>query len=346
MTLSIRPGDLDVDEPGVIGLLARYLNPDYDKARFDWLYRTNPAGRGRLWVAMDEQRGEIIGCAGAFPRVMYVKARETTAWVLGDFCVAEAYRALGPALMLQRACLKALAAEAAAVWYDFPAAGMMPVYRRLGHEPAAKLSRQVRLLRVDARLAALVPSPVLSRGLAWVGNRILAAGMRSYGAPRDLSISVHDGAVGPEFSGLSARVAPEYDLCLARPAAYLTWRYRENPTRHCEIVTVRRGQELLAYAVVGRDGEQASLLDLFGIGEPPAIAALLGETLSRLRDQRCQTVVCALIDSHPWMPILTRLGFVERGSAPVMRSALPPASLVAPGPAGMAWFLIDGDRDG
>jgi hypothetical protein len=343
MALRVRPGDLNLDEPAVVELFARYLNPEYDKARFDWLYRANPAGRGRLWVAIEEHRGEIVGTAAAFPRVVYVDGREMLGWVLGDFCVAGAYRALGPALMLQRSCLDALAAEP---WYDFPAAAMMPIYRRLHREPVARISRQVKLLRVDTRLVALVPSPALRHGLAFVANRLLGIGLRRPRKAKDVTVALHDGVLGAEFSRLSARVASGFGFCLARSAPYLTWRYRENPTRRCEFVTARRNGELVAYAVVSQAGEQASLLDIFGVGERPVIGALLRGTLTLLRQRGCESVACTLLGSHPAAPLLKRLGFFRRESTPLMLSVPAHTGVHAFGSAAGGWLLIEGDSDG
>ena len=343
MALRVRPGDLNRDEPAVVGLLARYLNPEYDKARFDWLYHGNPAGRGRLWVAVEAHHGEIVGTAAAFPRVVYVNGRETVAWVLGDLCVTEAYRALGPALMLQRACLDALAAEP---WYDFPAAAMMPIYRRLRREPAARVSRHVRILRVDARLLARVQSAALRRALTFVGDRLVAVGLHRPRRSKDLAVAIHGGALGDEFSRLSVRVGSGFDFCLARSAAYLTWRYMENPTRRCEFVTVRRNEELVGYAVVSQENEQASLLDVFGVGESRVITALLRGTVALLRNRGCQRVGCTLLDSHPWLPVLKRLGFFARESTPLMLSVPAPTGAQASGRAASRWFVTEGDRDG
>src|SRR5215831_8052216 len=116
----IRDGDLETDRKLAIDTLARCLKPAYDDARFDWVYRQNPHGRGRLWVATDPANGAVVGIAGAFPRRMCLYGRTELAWVLGDFCVSDAYRSVGPALALQRACLAEISGGAIPFCYDFP----------------------------------------------------------------------------------------------------------------------------------------------------------------------------------------------------------------------------------
>jgi len=63
MTVVVRPGDLDAHREAVIELFVRHLNPLYDAARFEWVYRRNPDGPGRLWVAVDDASGELAGAA-------------------------------------------------------------------------------------------------------------------------------------------------------------------------------------------------------------------------------------------------------------------------------------------
>ena len=98
MIVKVRPGDIGSDRDAAIQLLRRHVNSAYDRKRFDWLYHAGPAGQGRLWMAEDASTGEMVGVAGAFPRRMVTERGPITAWLLGDFCVAETHRALGPAL--------------------------------------------------------------------------------------------------------------------------------------------------------------------------------------------------------------------------------------------------------
>src|SRR5258707_14285040 len=103
--ISIRPAALDADRKVLVETLARYLNPLSDERRFDWLYRENPHGQGRAWIACGPDNSTIVGMAAAFPRRIWIGGAENVGWVLGDFCVSDQNRSLGPALQLQRACL-------------------------------------------------------------------------------------------------------------------------------------------------------------------------------------------------------------------------------------------------
>ena len=345
MAISIRPGVLDADRDAAIALFRRYLNPAYDIPRFEWLYTGNPAGRGRLWIAMDDATGEIVGTAGAFPREIYLQGREALGWVLGDFCVAERYRALGPALMLQRRCLDDLAATGAALFHDFPHPRLMPIYARLGIGPARLMRRLVRLLRVDDQVDRLVGSRVLARGLAAVANAILSRRRR---APRPAGAVVTrrlEGRCGVEFSDLADKVGADYGIGLRRSAPYLDWRYLGNPIRRHDLVTVHMDGRLAGWAAVAEDGSSGTLVDVFGVPDPEIIESAVQAAVAELARRGCATVSVSLLDSHPWVELFGRLGFSPRATSPVILHPLPASGLSAAALAAAPVFLTQGDQD-
>src|SRR5262245_27702778 len=196
----VRSGDVDADRAGAIEMFKRHLNPRYDAARFDWMYRRNPHGLGRMWVATDAGDGSMAGVAGAFPRRVYVAGKVVLAWVLGDFCVSDRHRSIGPALSLQRACLAAASAGTIPFCYDFPSTGMIAVYRRMGIRPLGQMVRLRRILRVDGPVGRLVRAPaVLTRTVGSLANVLLARRMLRTPAS-DLTVALLEGSFGDEFS--------------------------------------------------------------------------------------------------------------------------------------------------
>ena len=51
MSITVRPADLEAEADQIVKLLAAYVNPCYDRARFEWLYRRNPDGVAQAWLA-------------------------------------------------------------------------------------------------------------------------------------------------------------------------------------------------------------------------------------------------------------------------------------------------------
>jgi hypothetical protein len=345
MSLVIRPAHLESDQELLVDTLVCHLNPLCDSIRFNWLYKNNPHGPARVWIMSDTTNGTIVGMAGAFPRRVYIGLREATCWVLGDFCIHEHYRILGPALQLQRACLADIHPEMIAFSYDFPSASMLAVYKRLHIDPLGNICRFAKPLRVDRKIEELVRIPILVSLLKWVGNLALALQDRRHRDTRELAIVLHEGWCGEEFSLLARDVGGQYGVCVQRTAEYLNWRYVANPLVCCEILTVRCHGVLVAYAVFTQSGEDAMLMDLFGVRELEVISTLV-ESLIKLLRKRCVITLSApLLESHPWMALFQRLGFRAREKSPVVVCPPPGASPDGSSLQGMDWFFMYGDRD-
>jgi hypothetical protein len=342
MQISVRAADVDSDRKPLIEVLSRNLPRVTDGSAFDRLYRKNPCGSARVWVATENGGGVVVGASAAFPRRMYVNGRDTLGWVLGDFCIDGPYRSLGPALMLQRACLADVDSGAAAFCYDFPSQTMMAVYKRLQIEPFGYMVRLAKPLRVDRRVGESVKNPALAGGLSRIGNLFLRLGEKRSKDDCTLNLSVHRGDCGEEFSALDKKLSGRHGVSTQRSAEYLNWRYVSHSSVRYELLTARRDNQLSAYVVFNQDREQAMIADLFGI-EDPALIKNLGRALIRiLRERGVVTVAAWMIDSHPWIPLLVELGFKARESLPVVVYGSSEIDALT----GTKWFIMDGDRDG
>jgi len=344
MKLSIRAANLDSDEDLLIATLARHLNPLFDASRFDWLYRDNPHGQGRAWIAADIDTGEVVGASGAFPRRLYVNAREELGWVLGDFCISSQYRSLGPALQLLRASLDAVDPGGEALCYDFPSTTMMALYRRLGVTAIGDMIRLAKPLRIDRKAEEIVESRLMRKGVTIAGNALLSL---FHGPPRPnvrLDIAAHDGRCQQEFTDLAQEINGRYGICIQRSADYLNWRYLDCPLFKFEMLTARRDGTLVGYLVYTVGEEDGVLVDLFGHQETSAIGALVDRAVSILKDRGVQTVSAPLLNSHPWFDLLRGRGFRGRESGPVIayRSL---QDAIRPDTSETSWFLMLGDRD-
>ena len=344
MSIKVRPGDLEADRETAIALFARYLNPAYDQRRFDWLYRGNPAGPGRLWMAVEGSTGDVVGTAGAFPRRLSIAGRVELGWVLGDFCVGDGHRTLGPALTLQRVCLEELAADGMRFWYDFPSKTMEAVYRRLGVvSTPGGLLRLARVLRVRDRLTQRWGRSLPIKLSGGVADRLLARWARAPKPHGGLSIHRLEGACGEEFSTLARLAGHAYGVCVERSAEYLNWRYLASPLERHDILCARQDRSLVAYGVLGHRGGITTVYDVFGVPTTEYIAAVLQAAVAYAHGQGSSAVSIALLESHPWAALLRDLGFRRRESWPLVCHA--PATgrdndgITAP------WFLMIGDRD-
>jgi hypothetical protein len=339
MAILVRSANLGTDAQLIIDFLAQNHTADSDQRRFNWLYRSGPAGEAQAWIAIDAKSGANIGIAAAFPRRMYVEGTEELGWVLGDFCIAQGHRSLGPAIELQRACLAGLDAARAAVYYDFPSETMTGVYRRLGISHTSRMVRLAQPLRVDSKLRGVIRRPNLARIVASAANLGLTLRSGTFRLPQGLTISLQESACGSEFTQLAQRLGPALGTCVQRSADYLNWRYRQHPFRRHEILTLRRDDSLTGYAVLSPEGQQLNLVDLFG--DRDSIPVLLRGVVSIARRRKLETVTFGILAGHPWVAMIRSLGFYQREKCPVVI-----------GQQGLAstkridcWFLTNGDRE-
>ncbi len=344
MSITIAPADLNAQRQIIVDTLLRYLTDQSDQRRFEWLYKIGAHGEAKAWFAIDKQSNRVVGLASAFPRQFYSGDREISAWVLGDFCLDPQYRSLGPALQLQRACLGVMGSNRGTFCYDFPSASMVAVYNRMGFAVTAKLLRFAKLLRVDRKLREAINLSAGRRALSTAGNAFLRLTRRKRRADSSIELNIHQKPCGEEFSTLASEQRGRMGICIQRSAAYLNWRYVNNPLARCEFITARKRGRLKGYAVWTQAGEDAYLLDWFGENDPVIGRALLAETAAHLSTRGVMTLNVWLMETHPWLPWCSESGFRVRDDAPVV--FVPASSLATTvNVEGAGCFLMQGDRD-
>ena len=343
MPLKIRLADLGADREVIIDCLRRFLSPEADAARDDWLSLGSPHGPAMAWISVDEGSGETIGVASAFPRRAVLDGAEVLGWVLGDFCIHPEYRTLGPALQLNRACLDAVDRGGVAFCYDFPSQSMMAVYRRLRISPIGSVVRYSRVLRWGRRLGRAIPVPGLREGVAAIASIADLLPPRRARVPADLSMRLHADAFGAEFDGLNRERRETSRLHLDRSAAHLNWRYRSNPGPRYDLLAARDARGLRGYAVFTQRGSEAELSDVAALDDEAA-RALVDEAAAVLWRRGAVTLSMSLFPSHSIAPVLRHGGYRPREESPVIFHG-GPALQRRPALAGVDIPLTHGDRE-
>lgn len=335
----VRQADLRIDRERILETIARYLAPDETERRFDWLYVQNPHGAARAWLALDpESAGErVVGMAAAFPRQLNTPAGPVLGWVLGDFCIAPEYRALGPAIKLQKACLEGIACASGTLWYDFPAAAMMAVYNRLGFKAEQSHLRWAMPLRTERQIAARLRSRTLGKVAGAAANMFLSiARAHALRPDPNVRVSLQVGPCGEEFTRLALHLSSEYRVCVQRTPEYLNWRYISHPAKRYEIVKAHRGIELAAFAVFTSTPGHFVISDLFGSLEHDLLGTLFKAIARIAYESGAGTLSVPLMENDPLAALLAQFGFRQREKTPVM--VMGPKEPTR-------WFLCEGDRE-
>lgn len=332
MGVYLREAELVQDEDVLVSLGQKYL-PAMDLERFRWLYQENPFGPARVWLALDETSKTPVGMAAVFPRRAYIAGTEVLGCVLGDFCISENYRSLGPAVQLQRACLSLIKSREFAFYYDFPSTGMVAVYKYLGVAEADRSVRMVKFLKADAAVRRLVPSEVVSGVISRGANRALALRDRVRSTSDSVEYRFNQEQCSEEYSELAIEVGSSLGDCTLRSREYLNWRYRRHPSLRYESLAAYRNGKLQGYCFFGVAENQAFISDLFGTQEQETFEGLLGELGKRLRGRGISAISISVLASDPRLGWLKKMGFWGRESVPVVAGG------------GNRFLLMHGDRE-
>ncbi|MGA2482972.1 MAG: hypothetical protein ABSF92_07640 [Candidatus Acidiferrales bacterium] len=265
-----------------------------------------------------------------------------SAWVLGDFCLEEKCRSLGPALQLQRACLEAVASPFE-FCYDFPSKSMMAVYKRLGVQQIGTLVRWAKPLRVDRQIEKVVRSRIVARGLGAVASVALTR-LGWKGERSACELVLHEGSCGEEFSVLDQQLRTQLGVRTVCAAEFLNWRYHAQPNTAHQILKAYRAGTLIGYVIFTRVAADGMIEDMLSVEEPAVIARLLNGAVDLLRQRGVRTVSLNAGDAHPWSGVFARAGFRRREGAPIVVYTRPGGS-ISLSAFQRDWCVMKNERD-
>src|ERR1700722_17123209 len=284
MNLALRPASLPEDTEELIAVLQRNFPGSPMRAIFRWRREGNPAGAGWTWVVYDRQSGAIGAMTSLYPRPMYIDGKLVLCGQVAEFAVDEAYRSLGPAMMLQRATFEPVDSEEVALCYDCPPHDRgMSTFIRLAMRPSCELTRYAVLLRSEEVVANKLGHGAWTKPLI-AGANLLLTPRRGIHRTSGLEVCSLEGRFGDEFTRLDQMVPSLGIIRSSRSMEVLNWRYCDRFESNVEVLIARNKGELVAFlaCVVDPDG-RASILDLFGQNLEEAGLALLGAAIELYR---------------------------------------------------------------
>ena len=337
MSVSIVEANVDRDLEKMRATLNANRTRQATLERFQWLYLTNPDGRARAWLAVDDATGETAGFTAVFPRrIRPAGASPVVAWNCGDFSIHQKYRAGGVAVKLRRAAREGVDRGDSPFLYAHPNDRMLPVHMRVGHKALAHMVRYGKVLRANTGMKTV--DGLSSAVLRFAGLDVFAG----RGADVELATSWPSPS---EMDALDERIRGRMGTALVRDAAYLAWRFQRNPFERAELLLTRREGRLTGYlAFLVNDGH-CSVKDWLGENRDDR-DALFAFLLAELRRRAVARVSVIALETHPDLPRLRQFGFSKRpdtSTAVVYAAEGYSAKAAVLDPA--AWYMTVGDRD-
>ena len=320
-----------------------------DARTFAWKYRENPDGPAISRVACDAQN-TVVGGYSYVPRrfrrdgVPLVLMQASDAMTLPEWQGRGIFTGLDDLVCAE--------AGRQGVPWAYAYSGRISLkgflrngWQLIGHAPVWRLRfRSRRSLARAGRLApVLAPlAPALDVLLGWSARRRLGSG------PQEVERIARFDAAADE---LSDACVPPRGLFGERRAAWLDWRYVDNPTRRQECFALRRGGRLDGWLVAEFQEGNAFLVDHLARDEASR-ATLLSAFALAARERGMEEATALLFEHHPAVRRLATLGFARRRSrAKPFRDMFPfiVRACRTDSPTEdldiTRWHLADGDRD-
>jgi GNAT superfamily N-acetyltransferase len=261
--------------------------------RWEWAFQDNPYLAGDVppvWIAVT-QDGQVVGQSAALVEPLVVSGVEHRIGWGVDFFVLPAFRGQGLGTQLQSANNRgnpvfmslSMAGGAAKIKASLGLQPLPPVpmYTRILHHDPASV-RQTLHTRLPFRLGALAGRLGLHHPAAALLTRLGRPAGGEQTSPGEIVISAELG-FGPAFDQLWERLAPRFQALVRRDAAYLDWKFTQQPHTTHDIFLARRAGEPCGGLILrqARHPERNAgvLVDLFTDPEDtPAIQAACPHT--------------------------------------------------------------------
>ncbi len=303
-----------------------------------WRFLDAPAGPAHVYVLESESR--IVGHASHVPIWTWVDGNRVLLGQGDNTMMLPEYRGRGGMRQLVDVLL---ADEAFDLRMNFPSDMARDRFVRYGAGTIVGSLESWIYRRTLAR-----PLPALARPLA---GALLAGGRFVAERPRPrLTVEPLD-EPGAEFDEL-AEASASFARCIrVRDAAYLRWRWLEQPEARWELRAARaRDGRLVGYSVLGREagthGPTGLIGDLLAV-DRQALRALLLDAVTVLAGREVGSIRCEYLDPRLWARrTLLRAGFLRMREKddPFMARSLSSAVGDAPELPG-SWYLTLSDTE-
>ena len=343
---AVHAADQSVHASDLVDVWTGSLRTSDGDRRYAWIYRDNPSGPASCWVLRDTAAGGVVGTAAVFPRCLLGMGRTWRAGIAGDFAVRPAHRALGPALMLQRAVIDACQNGNYDLVYGFPnhaswAAQVRAGFRDLGH--ATDLRKTLR------------SAPALARRygtLAGSAGPLVDAVLRlreRWFARTSSQFRFHETTTFDErFDAFVARIGTKLPLTGERTSRYLNWRFGGAPDGPYRTLVMERasGGGIAGYLVWCLREREAVIVDLLAEDLEYGVPALATELLRQLRQVRADAVRARYFGAPRLVDVLRPLGFRARPSGRHVVIYVSPHTAFSDALMDRNnWYLLEGDSD-
>jgi hypothetical protein len=332
ITRDYRPGD----ESALVRLFERCFDVPLTLAFWRWRFLECPEPTDFLIIEVD---GEIVGHHATQYFDTWVGGERMVVSKGGDFMIAPEHR--GRRLHRGMRDLWKEREGKVQLGMGFPLDVTVALLRKAGSDSVGRVPQWVAWTSPAGVRTSneKVPSPAAAL-VAAAGNLL----RRLPGRTTLDEITSFDSVEG-ELDALADRSRDIAHCIRIRDAAYLRWRWLENPERAWRVLVARDRTATLRGFVVFGGSKHPRIVDVLA-EDRATLRALVAGAVDRLARDGAPLVTMELNDPRPWVRgTLMRLGMLPRGIGPQV-TVVPHAPRLGPKPGRLdGWFITAGDTD-
>jgi hypothetical protein len=294
---------------------------------YDWLYRRNPRGLARCWIAVEKASGRIVSHNSDWPWPIARGSEALEGFQIGDAVTAPNWQHRGVAELIEDARQQhPFQKDRISIgWPNEKSVGRM---RKRGRgwkimgplpEGVCRLQRHGALRRVlNAFLGAMDRMP----------SGITVEEIRRFDSAFDEVTGKHSAWEG---------------FWCPHDSEFLNWRYLDRPASQHVALSLQHRNQPVGYCVVKLEGRDALLMDFVAPREPPSLpGALLRPAMGVARDAGCRQIRFFATPGWPHWPLFRTCGFAGHPSDVFIMSS---SRFRPEGQVLERWQCLPGDSD-
>ncbi len=307
------------DEEGVFELdKAVHPSSAQNKQRWmgwwQWMYKQNPAGAARIWLA--EHEGRVVGQSAVIPVAMKVGSEIVTGFQAMHTMTHPEYRRQGIYETIAKKTYAEAAKKGMHIGYRFPNENSHPIaINKLNWFDVATMQIVFKPLNWGNALKLRINNRFLL-GLCTVGGNMLDKMFyRAKEVPFVEGLTItRVSSFDERISEFCSTVSNQYPIMVMRSVDYLNWRYITVPDVEYSIYIAELAGEIHGYLVLRciQKGQArvGAICDIFAQSEQIA-QCLISEAIGHFEREEVDLVYCEMIKNKILHNAFKRSGFVS-----------------------------------
>lgn len=319
------------------------INKDLEK-KYNWLYETNPGGKGVHFLLKHSDNHKPVGVAGIAKRKFFVDSKLVESGILSDMVVLKEHRTIFPAMLLQK-YIKKFCEKNFHFIYGFPNKKAAPVFKRIGYKNIGNIARYAMVLRSKSYFEKNIQLKIVSSILAFFSD--MGLGFRT---PSLLFRNIKflyqwdiefDNGLGDIWNRLDKAKLVIGD----HSNNYIKWRYFNLQQDNFKLFVIhnRRDKRLAGYMIFEIKNENTiNVIDFLAVDIKNTLETMWKCFMFESRRRGYSSISVEFFGVAQISNILKRIGFKYRDERPVYVHLNDELKGVI---ENYEWYLTEGDED-